>query len=82
MFCVCMCVWFCWQGEFVSMFVESDGSYGVPEGMMFSMPVTCREGEFTIVQGLSINAEVQALIEQQVAELKQEKQRADAALLV
>ena len=71
-----------WQGEFVSMVVESDGSYGVPQGMMFSMPVTCREGEFTVVQGLTISAEMQALIEQQVAELKLEKQRADAALVV
>lgn len=39
-------------GEYVSMAVVSDGSYGVPEGLVFSFPVTCSNGEYTIVQGL------------------------------
>ncbi len=42
-------------GDWVSMAVPSDGSYGIPEGVIYSYPVTCKEGAYTIVQGLSIN---------------------------
>jgi malate dehydrogenase len=42
-------------GEWVSMAVSSDGSYGIPEGVIYSYPVTCKNGEYSIVQGLSIN---------------------------
>lgn len=41
--------------DWVSMAVPSDGSYGIPEGLMYSFPVTCRDGEYHIVQGLEIN---------------------------
>jgi malate dehydrogenase len=41
-------------GNWVSMAVASDGSYGIPEGVIYSYPVTCRNGEYSIVQGLSI----------------------------
>jgi len=40
--------------DWVSMAVASDGSYGIPEGVIYSYPVTCRGGEYSIVQGLSI----------------------------
>lgn len=40
------------QGEWVSMAVPSDGSYGVPKGLVFSFPVTIANGEWKIVQGL------------------------------
>ena len=43
------------EGDWVSMAVPSDGSYGIPEGVIYSYPVTCRNGEYSIVQGLSIN---------------------------
>eukprot|EP01112_Ceratiomyxa_fruticulosa_P011812 TRINITY_DN323_c0_g1_i3.p1 TRINITY_DN323_c0_g1~~TRINITY_DN323_c0_g1_i3.p1 ORF type:complete len:400 (-),score=84.54 TRINITY_DN323_c0_g1_i3:238-1437(-) len=43
------------QGEFVSMAVPSSGEYGVPEGLVFSYPVVCSEGDFTVVQGLNID---------------------------
>jgi malate dehydrogenase len=43
------------QGDWVSMAVPSDGSYGIPEGVIYSYPVTCRNGEYQIVQGLDIN---------------------------
>jgi malate dehydrogenase len=33
--------------------VASDGSYGIPEGVIYSYPVTCKSGEYSIVQGLS-----------------------------
>ena len=39
------------QGTWVSMGVYSDGSYGVPEGIFYSFPVTCDKGEWSIVQG-------------------------------
>lgn len=39
-------------GEYVSMGVISDGSYGVPKGIVFSFPVVCKEGRYQIVQGL------------------------------
>ncbi len=41
-------------GDWVSMAVASDGSYGIPEGVIYSYPVTCQNGEYSIVQGLSI----------------------------
>jgi len=42
-------------GDFVSMAVPSDGSYGIPEGIIYSYPVTCSGGRYTIVQGLAID---------------------------
>jgi len=41
--------------DWVSMAVPSDGSYSIPEGLMYSFPVTCRNGEYEIVQGLAID---------------------------
>lgn len=41
--------------DWVSMAVPSDGSYGIPEGLMYSFPVTCKDGEYSIVQGLEID---------------------------
>jgi malate dehydrogenase len=43
------------DGDWVSMGVPSDGSYGIPEGVIYSYPVTCKGGRFSIVQGLSIS---------------------------
>jgi malate dehydrogenase len=42
-------------GDWVSMAVPSDGSYDIPEGVIYSYPVTCKSGEYSIVQGLEIN---------------------------
>jgi malate dehydrogenase len=41
--------------DWVSMGVPSDGSYGIKEGIIYSYPVTCRNGEYQIVQGLSVD---------------------------
>jgi malate dehydrogenase len=41
-------------GDWVSMAVAADGSYGIPEGVIYSYPVTCKDGEYSIIQGLSI----------------------------
>src|SRR5262245_29744337 len=43
------------DGDWVSMGVPSDGSYGIPAGVIYGYPVTCRNGEYQIVQGLAIN---------------------------
>jgi malate dehydrogenase len=42
------------DGDWVSMGVPSDGSYGIPEGVIYSYPVTCKNGKYSIVQGLEI----------------------------
>lgn len=44
------------EGEFVSMAVKSNGEYGVPEGLIFSFPVTIKDGKWSIVEGLELNA--------------------------
>src|SRR5580698_9624919 len=44
------------EGDWVSMGVPSDGSYGIPAGVIYSYPVTCRNGDYQIVQGLAIDA--------------------------
>ena len=41
--------------DWLSMAVPSDGSYGVPEGLVYSFPVTCSNGDYEIVQGIDIN---------------------------
>jgi malate dehydrogenase len=43
------------EGDWVSMGVYSDGSYGITEGLIYSFPVTCQNGDWSIVQGLAIN---------------------------
>ena len=43
------------EGDWVSMAIPSDGSYGIAEGIIYSYPVTCRDGQFDIVQGLDID---------------------------
>jgi malate dehydrogenase (NAD) (EC 1.1.1.37) len=43
------------DGTWVSMAVPSDGSYGIPEGVIYGYPVTCKNGQYQIVQGLEIN---------------------------
>ena len=43
------------DGDWVSMAIPSDGSYGVPEGLIYSFPVTCSGGEYSIVQGLDVD---------------------------
>ena len=60
-------------GDWVSMSVPSDGSYGVPEGLISSFPCTCANGDYSIVQGLDIDAFSSARIDASVAELLEER---------
>ncbi len=60
-------------GDWVSMAVVSDGSYGVPEGLVSSFPVTTANGDWEIVQGLDIDDFSRGRIDASVAELADEK---------
>ncbi|MFE7515273.1 malate dehydrogenase [Streptomyces sp. NPDC057540] len=61
------------EGDWTSMGVPSDGSYGVPEGLISSFPVTCKDGSYEIVQGLEINDFSRARIDASVNELSEER---------
>ena len=61
------------EGDWVSMAVPTDGSYGVPEGIISSFPCTVAGGEYSIVQGLEIDDFSRAKIDASVAELVEEK---------
>ena len=61
------------EGDWVSMAVPSDGSYGVPEGLISSFPCTCAGGEYSIVQGLEIDDFSRARIDASVGELTEER---------
>ena len=60
-------------GDWVSMAIPSDGSYGVPEGLISSFPVTCTDGGYEIVQGLDIDDFSRARIDASTAELGEER---------
>ena len=62
------------QGDWVSMAIPSDGSYGVQEGLISSFPVTCAGGEYKIVQGLEVNEFSRARIDASVNELAEERE--------
>ena len=61
------------DGDWVSMSVPSDGSYGVPEGIISSFPCTCSGGEYSIVQGLEIDEFSRAKIDASADELVEER---------
>ncbi len=61
------------EGDWVSMGIPSDGSYGVPEGLISSFPVTTKDGEYEIVQGLDLDEFSRERIDASVAELAEER---------
>ncbi len=61
------------EGDWVSMAVFSDGSYGVPEGIVSSFPVTTKDGNWSIVQGLEIDEFSRGRIDKTTAELVDER---------
>ena len=61
------------DGDWVSMAVRSDGSYGVPEGLVYSFPVTTKDGNWEIVQDLDINDFSRAKMDATTAELIDER---------
>jgi malate dehydrogenase len=62
------------DGDWVSMAVPSDGSYGVPEGIISSFPCTCTNGDYSIVQGLDIDDYSRGKIGTSTAELVDERE--------
>lgn len=61
-------------GDWVSMAIPSDGSYGVPEGLISSFPCTCADGKYSIVQGLDIDDYSRGKIDASAGELAEERQ--------
>jgi malate dehydrogenase len=55
------------------MGVPSDGSYGIPAGVMYGFPVTCADGDYTIVQGLEIDEYSRTMMDKTLAELEEER---------
>jgi len=70
------------EGDWVSMAVPSDGSYGIEEGIITSYACTCANGEYAIVEGLEINDFAQQRIDATVDELKEERAAVEKLELV
>ena len=68
------------EGDWVSMAVPSDGSYGIPEGVIYSYPVTTKDGRYEIVQGLSIDEASRKRMDASLAELREEREGVKALL--
>ena len=62
------------QDDWVSMAVPSDGSYGIEPGVIYSFPCTCKDGDYSIVQGLEIDAFSREKMDATYAELKAERE--------
>ena len=61
------------QGKWVTMGIASNGEYGIPKDVMFGFPVTCENGEYTIVEGLTIDAFSAQCINKTLTELQEEQ---------
>jgi malate dehydrogenase len=61
------------EGDWVSMGVPSDGSYGIKEGVIYSYPVTCKGGDYQLVQGLSVDEFSRKRMDLSDAELREER---------
>ncbi|WP_018415069.1 malate dehydrogenase [Teredinibacter turnerae] len=68
------------EGDWVSMGVYSDGSYGIEKGLIYSFPCVCKDGDWEIVQGLSIDEFSQARMTATEAELQGERDAVKALL--
>ncbi|MDP2242033.1 MAG: malate dehydrogenase [Burkholderiales bacterium] len=62
------------EGDWVSMGIPSDGSYDIPEGVIFGYPVTCKNGKFEIVKGLDLSEFSRARIQITLKELHEERE--------
>ena len=61
------------EGDWVSMGIPSDGSYGVDEGVICGFPVTCSGGSYQVVEGLDLDDFSRSKIDASVKELKEER---------
>jgi malate dehydrogenase len=62
------------EGDWTSMAVPADGSYGISEGVVYSYPVVCAHGDYQIVQGLSIDDFSRKRMQLTEAELREERE--------
>lgn len=62
------------EGDWVSMGIPSDGSYGIEPGVIYGYPVTCKDGQYEIVQGLDINEFSRARMDATDKELREERE--------
>ena len=62
------------EGDWASMSVHSDGSYGIEEGIIFSYPVTCKAGQYEIVQGLELDDFSVSRLRASEKELREERE--------
>ena len=62
------------EGDWVSMSIHSDGSYGIDEGVIFSYPVTCKAGQYEIVQGLELDEFSLSRLKASERELREERE--------
>ncbi len=62
------------EGDWTSMALPSDGSYGIPQGLIYGFPCTVKNGQASIVQGLDINAFCRAKMDATAKELEEERQ--------
>jgi len=70
------------DGDWVSMGIPSDGSYGVEEGLICGYPVTCSSGSYEVVQGLDLDDFSRGKIDASVKELKDERDTISRLALV
>jgi malate dehydrogenase len=61
------------EGDWVTMGVPADGSYGIPEGTMFGYPCTCKDGKYTVVQGIELSEFSKGRIQATLKELQEER---------
>ena len=61
------------DNDWVSMGIYSDGSYGIDKGLIYSFPVTCKNGNFEIVQGLEIDDFSRTKMTETETELQEER---------
>ena len=62
------------EGDWVSMAIPSDGTYGVEEGIFSGYPCTCSGGEYTVVEGLELDEFSRARVDATVKELSEERE--------
>ena len=65
--------WVLGSSDWVTMGVPSDGSYGIPEGVVFGFPCECKDGQFKIIQGLEIDEYSKGKIAITLKELEDER---------
>ena len=64
------------------MGVASDGSYGVPEGLLCGLPTTCSNGQWSVVQGLELDEFSRSRVDASVAELESEREMVQSLGLI